>query len=393
VLVPFTGVLSDFGEPLARAAELAVEEINEAGGVLGQDVELVRGDAGSEPVLAQEEARRLIEVEGVSAIIGAAASEVTLAVAESVTVPNGIVQISPASTVPLVSVVDDGDFLFRTVISDAAQAEVLAHLADEMGFSRACTTYTDDLYGQGVSEQFAEAFARRGGTVTAHVPQAAGEEFPGLEGLSECVQSDPEVLVVMSYWGLLAGEFLEEALAALEAQQIGTFLFAHGTNWSGVFEMLGWDSFEGMYGTALGSLKVAAGTAFDNAYEAEYGEEPPLPFMREAYDAVYVIALAAEKAGSTDPRAIRDALRDIANPPGEVVNPGVEGFAETKELIAAGEAIDYEGATGVIEFDDKGDVLQGAIEIWQIREGEIVEAVRTFEVDLSTKPPTVEVTQ
>jgi len=71
------------------------------------------------------------------------------------------------------------------------------------------------------------------------------------------------------------------------------------------------------------------------------------------------------------------------------VNPGVEGFESALTLIAAGTAIDYQGAAGPIDFDSNGDVLQGAIEIWQISGGEIVEAVRTFEVDLSTTPPTV----
>jgi ABC-type branched-subunit amino acid transport system substrate-binding protein len=112
--------------------------------------------------------------------------------------------------------------------------------------------------------------------------------------------------------------------------------------------------------------------------------------MRESYDAVYVIALAAEKAGSVDPKAIRDAIADIANPPGDVISPGADGFEEAIGLIAAGTAIDYQGAAGPIDFDPNGDVLQGAIEVWDIIGGEIVEAVRTFAVDLSTTPPTVE---
>jgi ABC-type branched-subunit amino acid transport system substrate-binding protein len=199
------------------------------------------------------------------------------------------------------------------------------------------------------------------------------------------------VLLALSYPTGQADVYLKEAVEWAISDQ---FMFCDSTKSDTMFKQLGWDRFEGMYGTALGSLKVTAGTAFDNAYEAEYGEEPPLPFMRETYDAVYVIALAVEKAGSTESRDIRDAIRDIANSPGKPVNPGVEGFAEAKELIAAGEAIDYEGATGVIEFDDKGDVLQGAIEVWEVQAGAIVEAVHTFFVDLSTSVPTIiEVTQ
>lgn len=387
ILVPFTGALSDFGGPFANAARLAVKEINEAGGVLGQDVELIEGDSATEPVKAQEEARRLIDIEGVSALVGAAASGVTLPVAESVAVPSEIVMISPASTSPALTVVDDNGFLYRTTISDAAQGVILARLTYEiLGFTSACTMYVNNAYGQGLSEQFAETFEELGGTVTAQVSHATEEQITYLSELQRCVEGDPDALLAISYpehGGVYVKEALEQGL-------IDQFVFCDGTKSDDQFEALGWENFEGMSGTAPGALEAAAGTAFTAAYEAEFGEKPPLPFMRESYDAVYVIALAAEKAGSTDSKAIRDAIRDITNPPGEVASPGVDGFASALELIAAGTAIDYQGAAGPIDYDVNGDVLQGAIEVWDITAGAIVEAVRTFAVDLSTTPPTIE---
>ncbi|MGB6837650.1 MAG: ABC transporter substrate-binding protein, partial [Dehalococcoidia bacterium] len=394
VLVPFTGALSDFGEPFANAAGLAVDEINEAGGVLGQDVVLVLGDSGTEPMKAQEEARRLIDVEGVSAILGAADSEVTLPVAESVTVPNEIVQISPASTSAALTAFDDDDFLWRTAIADAAHGAVLAHMADALGFTRACTMYVDAAWSQAISEQFTETFEKRGGTVTAQVPHAVEGQASYRSELGDCSEGDPEVLAAISYpehVGVYLGE-------ALEYNVVDNFLFCERTKWYHewyqMFEAIGWESFEGMYGTAPGALWMAVGEAFTAAYEAEYGEEPLLPFIGESYDAVYVIALAAEKAGSTESRAIRDALRDIANPPGEVVNAGVEGYMEALDLLARGTDIDYQGAAGPLDFDENGDVLQGAIDVWQIANRGIVEAIHTFFVDLGTPVPTIiEVTQ
>jgi len=387
ILVPFTGALSDFGEPFANAAKLAVKEINEAGGVLGQDVTLITGDSATEPVKAQEEARRLIDIEGVSALVGAAASGVTLPVAESVAVPSEIVMISPASTSPALTVVDDNGFLYRTTISDAAQGVILAKLTYEiLGFTSACTMYVNNAYGQGLSEQFAETFEELGGTVTAQVSHATEEQITYLSELTACVEGGPDALLAISY-PEHAGVYLKEAL---EQALIDTFVFCDGTKSDDQFEALGWENFEGMSGTAPGALEAAAGTAFTAAYEAEYGDKPPMPFMRESYDAVYVIAVAAEKAGSTDAKAIRDAIRDVTNPPGEVVNPGVDGFTSALELIAAGTAVDYQGAAGPINFDANGDVLQGAIEVWDVTAGAIVEAVRTFAVDLSTTPPTIE---
>ena len=84
-----------------------------------------------------------------------------------------------------------------------------------------------------------------------------------------------------------------------------------------------------------------------------------------------VIALAIEKAGSTDSAKVRDALRSVANAPGEIIGPGVSEFKRAIQLIGDGKDINYQGASGPIEFDDAGDV-NGAIEIWSIQNGELV---------------------
>ena len=97
------------------------------------------------------------------------------------------------------------------------------------------------------------------------------------------------------------------------------------------------------------------------------------------------MALAAEKAGSTDPTAIRDALRDVANAPGEAVAPGTDGYKAALTLIADGKDINYEGAAGPVDLDKNGDVLIGAIEEWHVdaaAENLVTDAV--FKVDLQT---------
>jgi ABC-type branched-subunit amino acid transport system substrate-binding protein len=107
--------------------------------------------------------------------------------------------------------------------------------------------------------------------------------------------------------------------------------------------------------------------------------------MREIYDAVYLVALAAEKAGSTDPTAIRDAIRDVANAPGEAVDPGTEGYTAALDLLAAGTDINYEGAAGPVDLDDNGDVLIGAIETWHVdAAAQDLVTDEVFKVDLET---------
>jgi branched-chain amino acid transport system substrate-binding protein len=361
LLDSYTGDLSDFGPAHENAVRLAAEEINAAGGVLGTPIQIVTGNDATDPSQGVSEATRLIQVEGVSAIIGALASGVTLPVAESVTGPNHILQITHASTSPALTTAKDNDFLFRTTISDAAQGVVLAKVATDEGIKSACTMYINNAYGQGLSQIFTDNFEKAGGTVTAQVPHES-EQATYASELAKCTEGNPEALVAPAY-PQSARVFLREAV---EAGKVKKFLFTDGTKSGDMFATLGWATFDGMKGTAASSLDVAAGKAFDAAYSAKYGSVPALPYLREAYDAVYLIALAAEKAGSTDSTAIRDALRDIANPPGEVVSPGTDGFKAALKLIAAGTDINYEGASGPVDMDKNGDVLIGAIEVWHV---------------------------
>ncbi len=380
LLLSFTGDLSDFGPPHENAARLAVKEINAAGGVLGEPIEVVKGDDATDPSQGVSEATRLINVEHVQVILGALASGVTLPVAESVTGPNHILQISEASTSPALTDANDNDYLFRTTISDAAQGVVLAKLATDSGLKSVCTMYINNAYGQGLSEIFADNFEAEGGTVTAQVPHES-EQATYASELDQCTSDNPEALAALAY-PESGRVFLREAV---EAGEVKTFLFCDGTKSVDMFADLGWSTFDGMKGSAPSSLDVAAGTAFEDAYTAEYGSTPPLPFMREIYDAVYLVALAAEKAGSTDPTAIRDALRDVANAPGETVDPGTDGYKAALTLIADGKDINYEGAAGPVDLDANGDVLIGAIETWHVDAAtEDLVTDEVFKVDLET---------
>ena len=380
LLVAFTGDLSDFGPAQENAARLAAKEINEAGGVLGQPIEIVTGDTGTDPSIGVTEATRLVEVEGVSAILGALASGVTLPIAESVTGPSNIVQISSASTSPALTDANDNDFLFRTTISDAAQGVVLAQLATELGLGSICTMFINNAYGEGLAGIFADNFEAGGGTISAQIPHES-EQTTYASELGACTEDGPDALAAVAY-PESAGVFLREAV---ESGDVDTFLFVDGTKSSDMFETIGWDVFDGMRGTAPSSLELDAGATFETSYTAEYGETPPLPFMREMYDAVYLVALAAEKAGSTDPTDIRDALRDVANAPGETVSPGTEGFTTALGLIADGTDINYEGAAGPVDLDDNGDVLIGAIETWHVdAAAETLVTDEVFSVDLTT---------
>jgi branched-chain amino acid transport system substrate-binding protein len=104
--------------------------------------------------------------------------------------------------------------------------------------------------------------------------------------------------------------------------------------------------------------------------------DPGAAFVAQAYDAAYVVALAIQAAGSADRAAIRGALRTVANAPGEVVGPGE--WARARQLLGAGTKVNYEGASGPVEFNATGDA-QGRIEHWTVREGRVTSVAQLSE--------------
>ena len=313
-----------------------------------------------------------MDVENSVAIVGALSSGVTIAVAQSVTIPKERLLISGASTAPAITVLEDNDYVFRTAPSDAAQGIVLGGLANEQGYKTAGVMYINNAYGEGLTDQFEKTFSALGGTVTAKVAHEDAQPTYASE-LGKATEGDPDVLVTISYPGQ-AKVYIREAL---EGDYADTFLFVDGVKGSDwIEEISGWDSLEGTLGTAPGGSDRPEKTVFESAYLNAFGYPVSHPFMAEHYDATVLVALAAAKAGSTtDSAAIRDALREVANAPGEVVGPGRDGIARAFSLIADGRDINYEGASGVVDIDENGDVF-GPIEIWKVEGGAIVSTGR-----------------
>ena len=371
----FSGSLSEFGGPLRNAVELAADHVNRAGGVEGSSMLIVSRDTAVSPVQGVDSARALIDVEGVVAIVGPLSSGVAVAVAQSVTIPKERILITGASTSPSITVLEDNDFVFRTTVSDAAQGVVLGRLAREQKYDTAGIMYINNAYGEGLADQFEETFTAMGGTVTARVPHEDIQPTYTSE-LEKATEGNPDVLVTMSYTGQ-AKVYIREAL---EGEYADTFLFVDGVKGAEWIEEIdAWESLEGTLGTAQGSPTTPAREALDSSYLETYGIEISHPFVAEHYDAAVLIALAAAKAESTtDSAAIRDALRFVANPPGEIVGPGRAGVQRALELLADGQDINYEGAGGQVDFDDFGDVA-GTIEIWTVKGGEI-QSTERFEL-------------
>ena len=345
--------------------ELAIRHINDGGGVLGRPVTYVVADPTFDADTAVEVARRLIEVEGVHAIVGPSSSGNALPVAEQVAGPAAIPVISPSATSPLLTTADDGDFFFRTALSDVAQGPLLARLTRDRGYDNVGVLYRDDPWGRGLHETFAAAWD---GVITSAAVDPDATSY--VEELRETAAGGAQALVLITF----ATEAETILLEALDEGVYDQFVFGDAARRLALVQEIGGDRLGGMYGTAgVAHPGGEAQGAWNRAYRDAYGELPVTPYVRETYDAVIALALAAEAAGSVDGAAIRDQLRAIGMPPGEAVIAGAAGIARALEVLAGGGEVDYEGASVSLDWDEHGDLLRGHIGIWRFTRDERIE--------------------
>lgn len=367
-LLPLSGDLAVYGQTVQKGVKLAVKQINEAGGPLGMKLKVVFRDSQTDPTALRDGAEKLVNVDKVPAIVG---PMIRSDVATPVTAPNHVVIISPSNTPTWVTTLDDDDYTFRTTASDAIQGKVLGQLAREVGYETAAILYINDPYGGGLAESTKEWFEKSGGKVLGMAAYDPGEVAYKMQ-LNELAKGDPDVLVLIGYpeSGVV---IIRQALSAGLFDQ---FLFPDGMQSEQIITDVGGDHLEGMYGTGPGAAETASYENYLQAYQAEYGEKPATAYTENAYDGVVVIALAMAAAGkdalrADSGKAIRDNLREVANPPGEEIVAGVEGFRRAFELLEQGKAVNYEGAAGSIDFDEHGDTVTPIL-VWRIEGGEIV---------------------
>ena len=350
-----------------RAFELAIKHVNEGGGVFGLPVATVVGDTTADPERAVAEARRLVEAEGVHAIVGPNASAHALPIAERVIGPAGIPTVSFSATSPELTGAADHDYLFRTALSDVSQGPVLARVARERGFDNVGLLYVDDPWGRGLADAFEAAWDGRVKAIPVDTDQTAF-----LTELRESASRDAQALVVIVS-GVTALAMVREAI---DNGLYDDFVFSDGTKQANLVRSLGGDRLGGMYGTGPASPpESAASVAWETAYIAEHGALPVLAYVKETYDAKIALALAAQASGRLDGAAIRDRLRQVGSSPGSVVIAGPVGVADALRILADGGEIDYEGASGSMDWDTNGDLQRGHIGIWRFTADERIEEV------------------
>lgn len=375
-LFPTTGDLSSIGQNMPKAANLAVDTINACGGVNEQPVELIQEDTQTDPNAGSAAMSKLAEVDQVAGVIGAFASSVSGATID-IAVRNEVMQISPGSTSPVfterATAGDFNGYWARTAPPDTYQAQALAKLASDRGFERVSTVVINNDYGVGFEQEFVKSFKEMGGTVVnendpvRYDPKATTFDSEA----SAAFGNDPDAVLGVLY--AETGSLLMRAAYQQGLSEGVTELLTDGVYSPEFVDDVGkTPEGQSIISGALGTVPGASGTALDNfteKWEAEVGGEVTA-FVPHTWDATVLMMLAAELADENTGTAIKDNLRVVANSPGtEVSDP-----CEAMELIRNGEEINYQGASGDIQFDENGDTV-GSYDVWTVQEEGALEVI------------------
>ncbi|MFQ6118849.1 MAG: ABC transporter substrate-binding protein [Methanosarcinales archaeon] len=334
VLLPLTGDLGPIGEGMKKGAELAVFEINQQGGINGRNVSLIVEDTGTDPSKAAEAARKLIDVDKVQVIVGAAASSCTLAAAQ-IAEKNKVVMVSPASTSPKIT--EAGDYIFRNVGSDLLQGQALADLAKAKGYKKAATLVLNNDYGIGMEDVFKKHFSE----VVKSVKYEKGKGDYRTE-LEDIKSANPDVIMLVAYPE--SGSIILKQARELDVKI--DWIAAEGIADTKMFDNPQVaTAMEGMLLTRPSSPKNDPNyQKFLNSYKQKYGNDPGI-YADYTYDAVNLVSKAIEEGGYNG-ESIKNALFKVSE--------------------------HYKGATGDKTFDENGDMKSQFYEI-------IVAKNKTFE--------------
>lgn len=351
-LLPQTGSLAFLGPPEFAGVDLALKDINDAGGVLGKQVEKVDSDSGDTSTdTASQSVDRLISND-VDAIVGAASSSVSLSVIDKI-VGNGTLQISPANTSDELTDYDDKGLYFRTAPPDVLQGRVLGDLILADGNATVGILALQDSYGTGLADNAQKSIEGGGGQVVEKViydPKAASFSTE----VGKIKAADPEAIAVISF------DEAKKIIPEMVKQGIGPdtkkiyFVDGNLADYSKDFDK---GTLDGVKGTLPG---VVAGEELKTRLTELKPDLTEFAYAPEAYDATILVALAAEAAGDDSGESIASKMQDVS-----AGGEKCSSFKDCVALLKDDKDIDYDGVSGPVEFNDKGDPSEASVGIYQ----------------------------
>ncbi|MGA1089865.1 MAG: ABC transporter substrate-binding protein [Ilumatobacteraceae bacterium] len=358
-LLPATGDLAFLGPPEFAGVDLAVSEIDAAGGVLGQPVVNEYGDSGDTKTdLASQTVDSHLS-KGVQVIIGAASSGVTFTVIDKIT-SNGVLQISPANTAPSLTDYPDNGLYFRTAPSDVLQGAVIAGIASDLGLTSGATIAREDPYGVGLQDAFVKDFTAAGGTITAALTyDPAAPDFAA--EVAEIAATNPEFVQVVGFEETtkLLQEMIKQGIGPQDVQ----IFLVDGNISTTAYKDFPKDTMTGV----IASVPTGDPSVDVEAFNARLLEQDPnltdFAYGAQAYDATILVALAADYAGCADGTAIAAAMPMVAN--ADAGGEACQTYADCLAIIQAGGQPNYDGVTGPLDFNEYGDPKAATIDVVQ----------------------------
>lgn len=369
VLAPTTGDLASIGQNWPIAVQLAVDTVNDCGGVNESSVSLTTQDSQTDPTAGSTAMTQLAEVDNVDGVVGAFASSVSSA-AVDIAVRNNVMMVSPGSTSPVFTERaannEFNGYWARTAPPDTYQAQALAALAEKQGFENVSTVVINNDYGVGFEQQFVKAFENAGGKVNAKTEpvryDAKAATFDTEAKAAFGNQPDAVAAVLYAETGsVLLKSAYEQGLT-----DGVTVLLTDGVYSEDFIRQVGQtQDGKSIISGALGTVPGANGKAlesFTQLWQEETGKELTA-FVPHNWDAAVLMMLAAEAADENTGEGIKNNILEVANAPGTEVSDACEAL----ELVRNGEDINYQGASGNVDIDENGDVV-GSYDVWQVNE-------------------------
>jgi branched-chain amino acid transport system substrate-binding protein len=378
-VLPFTGGLAAYGANLDRAVKVAVGLQNQAlkrtGYSKGISVRLVGSEDGQTQASASvEAATKLVKSNHANVLIGEMASSATIPMAQSVAIPNHIVQISPTSSAPQISDIKDNGYLWRTYPSDTLQGKVLAQAVID-AFGKGATVNVgarNDAFGTALKKLFVAQFTKLGGKVGVNISWNPDQANFDSE-MGQLAGGSPKGWVIIDF-----PETFQKYVASLvrtgKWDTTKTFMTEALRNTT-VLDAIG-NPVVGLRGTAASAAGGPAGASFATYWKKNVkGAKPYTGFEGTALDAANVAFLAALRACSSSPARIKANLVRVSGP------PGAKGtflqLAKAIKLVRAGKEIDYEGAFSPVDFDSHGDTGSAVFEIWKYASAGKIDTLKT----------------
>jgi len=359
ILTAFTGELGEFGKTSKNGFDIAFNEMTSSGALPeGWKISEVVADEKADIQVGLRAATDMMQRDKVSAILGPSSGPIVAmaSVAKRYKTPI-ISQFAGTTNFSKVG----GEYLFRTVASDASDGEATAQYLREKKAENVAIVVQNDQSTITAGEAAAERFEAAGGTVVDTFKYNPGQ--PSYQAVvQKALKADADAIY------LAGGQ--ESAITILkEMRGLGVesskLIVSADLVVPDVISAVGKDWAEGLAGvTAKADTERPEYTKFAEAYQAEYDEEPGI-FVENAYDAAILVGLAAVSAKSTCAAAIAEALPEISAPDGT----DVTSFADGAKALANGDKINYEGASGPVDFDETGTVV-GSYAVYNVEGGE-----------------------